>query len=295
MIKTKEELYQQAQDYIQSNDVLRENLTNTSPAAPHNILIGLFCTMLSWAFAIMDKIVKDAQNAIAKQRPMGFDGYIQLFLDFQYGDQTIVDTWYQLGYASLDEAKKIIKFVEVTTSGLAIFVKVAKSNGGVPTPLNETEMNALIDYVKDKAPIVNFIIGTTTGDVPFNNLESLEGDKLTLSANVYVDAEVFIVDSSVPANNGALILEGNKIVEEVLEREAKAVNFGSKLALSKLTQSVLGIGESVSNIQFTSAIGEDNAGTQTTNILAITGQQYKPYGGFIKQVVLNITYFNARS
>ena len=36
---------------------------------------------------------------------MGFDGYIQLFLDFQYGDQTIVDSWYQLGYASLDEAK----------------------------------------------------------------------------------------------------------------------------------------------------------------------------------------------
>ena len=85
-MKTKEELYQQAQDYIQANDVLRENLTNTSPAAPHNILIGLFCTMLSWAFAIMEAMISDAQKAILKQRPMGFDGYIQLFLDFQYGD-----------------------------------------------------------------------------------------------------------------------------------------------------------------------------------------------------------------
>lgn len=293
-MKTKEELYQQAQDYIQANDVLRENLTNTSPAAPHNILIGLFCTLLSWAFAIMDAMIKDAQEAILKQRPMGFDGYIQLFLDFQYGDQTIVDNWYQLGYASLDEAKKIIKFVEVTTTGLAIFVKVAKSNGGVPTPLNETEMNALIDYVKDKAPIVNFIIGTTTGGVPFNRLTSLEGDRLTLNANVYVDAEVFIVDSSIPANNGALIIGGNKIVEEVLEKEAKSVNFGSPLALSKLTQAVLGIGLSVSNIQFTVATGQDDSLSQTTNILTTTGQQYKPYGGFIKNVVLNITYFNAR-
>ena len=293
-MKTKEELYQQAQDYIQANDVLRENLTNTSPAAPHNILIGLFCTLLSWAFAIMEAMISDAQKAILKQRPMGFDGYIQLFLDFQYGDQTIVDSWYQLGYASLDDAKKIIKFVEVTTNGLAIFVKVAKSNGGVPTPLTEAEMNALIDYVLDKAPIVNFIIGTTTAGVPFNRLQSLEGDKLTLSANVYVDAEVFIVDSSVPADNGGLIVGGNKIVEEVLQREAKNVNFGSTLALAKLVQAVLGIGSSVSNIQFTLATGQDNALTQTTNILAVAGQQYKPYGGFIKDVVLNITYFNAR-
>lgn len=293
-MKTKEELYQQAQDYIQSNDVLRENLTNTSPAAAHNVLIGLFCALLSWAFSIMEKMIADAQKAILKQRPMGVDGYIQLFLDFQYGDQTIVDNWYQLGYESLDEAKKIIKFVEITTTGLAIFVKVAKSNGGIPTPLSEEEMNALIDYTKDNAPIVNFIIGTTTAGIPFNRLQSLEGDKLTLSANVYVDAEVFIVDSSVPANNGALIVGGNKIVEEVLQKEAKSVNFGSPLALSKLVQSVLGIGLSVSNIQFTSAQGQSNDLTQTTNILAATGQQYKPYGGFVKEIALNITYFNAR-
>jgi len=293
-MKTKEELYQQAQDFIQANDVLRANLTNTSPAAPHNILIGLFCTLLAWAFAIMETMISDAQKAILKQRPMGFDGYIQLFLDFQFGDQSIVDTWYQLGYASLDEAKKIIKFVEVTTNGLAIFVKVAKSNNGVPAPLNETEMNALIDYVLDKAPIVNFIIGTTTGGTPFNRLTSSEGDKLTLIAFVYVDAEVFIVGSSVPADNGALIVGGNKIVEEVLQREAINVNFGSPLALSKLTQAVLGIGASVSNIQFTGAQGQSNDLSQTTNILTATGQQYKPYGGFIKDVELLITYINAR-
>jgi hypothetical protein len=293
-MKTKEELYQQAQDFIQSNDVLRENLTNNSPAAPHNILIGLFCTLLSWAFAIMDSMISDAQKAILKQRPMGFDGYIQLFLDFQYGDQTIVDTWYQLGYPSLDEAKKIIKFVEVTTTGLAIFVKVAKSNGGIPTPLNAEEMNALIDYVKDKGAIVNFIIGTSTGGITFNRLQTFEGDQLTLSANVYVDAEVFIVDSATPANNGALIVGGNKIVEEVLQREAINVNFGAQLALSKLTQAVLSIGDSVSNIQFTAAQGQDNGGSQTTNILTIAGQQYKPYGGFIREVILNITYFNSR-
>lgn len=293
-MQTKEELYAKAQSFIAADPVLSKVLTDTSPIAPHNLLIGAICTFISWAFGVIETTIQTAQNIILRLRGMSKYWYIQKCLDFQYGDTPVVTAFGQLEYEVKDPAKQIIKYVSVKNPNqLRIDVMVAKQVNNLPAPLNQEELIAFTDYVREMT-IPNFIVGQTENGVEYNYIQSLEGDKITIQANCSVDGEVFIVGSSTAANNGQLITSGVKIVEKTIIDTAIATNYGNTFNLATITQAVKNIGDIVGNINYTLVKGLKDGGlpADEVNILTAAGQEYAPYGGFIKEVELIITYTN---
>lgn len=293
-MKTKEELYAKCQEFIQSDPVLSKVLTDTNLTAPHNLFIGVICTFISYTLGVMDSIIQTAQNVILRLRGMSKYWYIQKCLDFQYGDTPEVTSLGQYEYPIIDSTKKIIKYVEVTNPNqLTIKLKVAKQVDGKPAPLNQEELNSFTEYVREMT-IPNFIVGQNENGVEYNWISSLEGDKITIVANCSVDGEVFIVGSNTAENNGKLISTGEKIIEKKIIDTAIATNYGNTFSLATITQAVKNIGNTVGNINYTLVKGLKDGGlpADEVDILAATGQEYKPYGGFIKEVDLTINYTN---
>lgn len=293
-MKTKEELYAKCQEFIQADPVLSKVLTDTNLTAPHNLFIGVICTFISYTLGVMDSIIQTAQNVILRLRGMSKYWYIQKCLDFQYGDTPEVTSLGQYEYPVIDNAKKIIKYVEVINPNqVTIKLKVAKQVDGKPAPLNQEELNSFTDYVREMT-IPNFIVGQNENGVEYNWISSLEGDKITIVANCSVDGEVFIVGSNTAENNGKLISTGEKIIEQKIIDTAIATNYGNTFSLATITQAVKNIGNTVGNINYTLVKGLKNGGlpADEVDILAATGQEYKPYGGFIKEVDLTINYTN---
>lgn len=124
--------------------------------------------------------------------------YIEQMLAFQYGYVVTVDpTTYQVGYTTIDEAARIIKYVAVDEGDGESLIKVAKTG---PAPLTTAELIAAQTYLRR----IQFL-GSQI------DLVSLPADLLRLEAQIFYDglADLATVQAAVEAAVTAYIASLN--------------------------------------------------------------------------------------
>ena len=99
---------------------------------------------------VLDLFRKEMETLTSEATPGTLRWYAEMCRRFQYGDELVYnpDTG-MLSYPETDEAKRIIAAVAVSEAAtedgaMAIFVKVAKEEGGKLVELDEAEKRALV-------------------------------------------------------------------------------------------------------------------------------------------------------
>ena len=102
---------------------------------------------------VLDLFRKEMETLTSEATPGTLRWYAEMCRRFQYGDELVYnpDTG-MLSYPQTDESKRIIAAVAVSEAAteegaMAIFVKVAKQEGGKLVELDEAEKRALVNYL----------------------------------------------------------------------------------------------------------------------------------------------------
>jgi hypothetical protein len=185
-----------------ANQPLLAPLNSTSQSAIWRLWVNVFAAVQNVNEQLWD--VKQTElEKIAAESVAGTAAWLQRqVLNFQFGDQIVVNPNYSVSYPVTDASKRIVSrcSVKQLPEDRVVLVKVAKGTQSALQPLAQPERDALTSYVHK----VQFA-GT------YITVISLEADRLTADIDVFFDAEY--VQSVVKANVVVAINEFLKNLE----------------------------------------------------------------------------------
>lgn len=182
-------------------------------------------------------------------------------LQFQYGSNLVADQDYY-NNDGLTEAEiaalKIIVAAAVDKEDGIIKVKAVKLSGGDWVKLSDIQRTALISYIEEVFPPINF------------SVVSVDPDKITTEYDVYYDPKVLMPD-------GTSILKGNKPVEEAFRSYLRNLEFNGWFIKEKMEEMVKKVPGIVTlEEKYTRCAAYSNPSLQTVSVV------YKPFSGFIR-------------
>lgn len=169
------------QGYLPGNDdvpTLLANITSGSKVAGWR----LFSFIIAFAHFILesmqDLFIIEANEIAARSKVGLLPWYVEQSKLWQNGDP-LVYIGNQLGYATIDETKRLVTQASAIESGRIIFLKVAKTQGTGFAPLSASEKSSFEGYwSKKKIPGIELAI------------LSLNPDSLTVNLSVEYQAEL---------------------------------------------------------------------------------------------------------
>lgn len=151
-----------------------------------------------WVFEnIMDLFRADVEDKLSKQKPGSLPWLATKAYEFQFGDDLMVDANGIVKYATIDEAKKIVKRVSASESNGVISLKVAKLDNQtslVPLDVNSGELLQFERYI-EKLKYAGVKV----------DVVSLPADVLLYNVDVYFDPAY--LESTITANVNAKLDE----------------------------------------------------------------------------------------
>lgn len=179
-----------------------------------NIIFELFAYIHLFLELLFDQHKLENENLIRSQKTHKAPDVRNRLLSFQYGFDIILDQW-QNGNATDEqiEQSRIIKYAAVVESSdeKRVICKIATETDGELSPITETQLEAVMVYVKEIKP----------PGVPYTVINYLP-DLLQLSIRIFRDP--LVLDG-----NGVHRVTGLKPVEIALKEFMKELPFNGEL------------------------------------------------------------------
>lgn len=206
------------------NDTFSSKFSSVSIENILFFIVAACCHVLEMIF---DQHKRDVEDKIALAVVASVPWYYKMALAFQYGDSLVLNdrTW-QYEYASIDESKQVVKYAAVRDKGTSVQILVSGDQGGSPVALSNDVLTVFKQYM-NRVKVAGVIL----------NITSKESDNVTVMATITIDPLVL-------NENGELLSDGSKPVEEAITSYMKHIIYGgtfNKTRLVDVIQAVEGV------------------------------------------------------
>lgn len=196
------------------NDTFSSKFSSVSIENILFFIVAACCHVLEMIF---DQHKRDVEDKIALAVVASVPWYYKMALAFQYGDSLVLNdrTW-QYEYASTDESKQVVKYAAVRDKGTSVQILVSGDQGGSPVALSNDVLTVFKQYM-NRVKVAGVIL----------NITSKESDNVTVMATITIDPLVL-------NENGELLSDGSKPVEEAITSYLKHIIYGGTFNKTKL-------------------------------------------------------------
>ena len=177
-------------------------------------IVAACCHVLEMIF---DQHKRDVEDKIALAVVASVPWYYKMALAFQYGDSLVLnERTQQYEYASVDESKQVVKYAAVRDKGTSVQILVSGDQGGSPVALSNDVLTVFKQYM-NRVKVAGVIL----------NITSKESDNVTVTATITIDPLVL-------NENGELLSDDSKPVEEAITSYLKHIIYGGTFNKTKL-------------------------------------------------------------
>lgn len=198
-----------------------------SSVSIENILFFIVAACCHVLEVLFDYHKADVEEKISMAVVASVPWYYKMALAFQYGDSLVLnERTQQYEYASIDESKLVVKYAAVRDKGTSVQILVSGDEGGNPVVLSNDVLTVFKQYM-NRVKVAGVIL----------NITSKESDNVTVTATITIDPLVL-------NENGELLSDGSKPVEEAITSYLKHIIYGgtfNKTRLVDVIQAVEGV------------------------------------------------------
>lgn len=196
------------------NDTFSSKFSSVSIESILFFIVAACCHVLEMIF---DQHKRDVEDKIALAVVASVPWYYKMALAFQYGDSLVLnERTQQYEYASVDESKQVVKYAAVRDKGTSVQILVSGDQGGSPVALSNDVLTVFKQYM-NRVKVAGVIL----------NITSKESDNVTVTATITIDPLVL-------NENGELLSDGSKPVEEAITSYLKHIIYGGTFNKTKL-------------------------------------------------------------
>ena len=196
------------------NDTFSSKFSSVSIENILFFIVAACCYVLEVLF---DKHKADVEEKISKAVVASVPWYYKMALAFQYGDSLILnDRTQQYEYATIDESKQLVKYAAVRDKGTSVQILVSGDQGGSPVALSNDVLAVFKQYM-NRVKVAGVILHITSNP----------SDSVTVTATITIDPLVL-------NENGELLSDGRKPVEEAITSYLKHIIYGGTFNKTKL-------------------------------------------------------------
>lgn len=229
-----------------------------SSVSIENILLYIVAVCAYGLEVMFDGLRKDVDAKLSQAIVASVAWYHRICLSFQLGDnlEYLPDTA-TYGYPVIDPAKQIVKYAAVRDLGGGVQVLVSKDSGGLPVPLDDTELAAFESYLNKMK-----IAGITM------SIRSIPADKITIGMQVQIDP--LVLDTA-----GKRLADGKAVVVDAVNAYLAGIVYGGTFNKTKLVdavQAVEGVVDiTLGTVKVKSAEAADYKGVKGNNYTSVGG------------------------
>lgn len=226
MARSVEEIKKSMTDAFMADATIREKYglsvndtfsSKFSSVSIENILFFIVAACCRVLEVLFDHHKADVEDKIAMAVVASVPWYYKMALAFQYGDSLVLnERTQQYEYATFDESKQVVKYAAVRDKGTSVQILVSGDNGGNPVPLSNDVLTVFKQYM-NRVKVAGVIL----------NITSKESDNVTVTATITIDPLVL-------NENGELLSDGSKPVEEAITSYLKHIIYGGTFNKTKL-------------------------------------------------------------
>ena len=188
-----------------------------SSVSIENILFFIVAACCHVLEVLFDNHKSDVEEKISMAVVASVPWYYKMALAFQYGDSLILnDRTQQYEYATIDESKQLVKYAAVRDKGTSVQILVSGDQGGSPVALSNDVLAVFKQYM-NRVKIAGVILHITSNP----------SDSVTVTATITIDPLVL-------NENGELLSDGRKPVEEAITSYLKHIIYGGTFNKTKL-------------------------------------------------------------
>lgn len=188
-----------------------------SSVSIENILFFIVAACCHVLEVLFDNHKSDVEEKISMAVVASVPWYYKMALAFQYGDSLILnDRTQQYEYATIDESKQLVKYAAVRDKGTSVQILVSGDQGGSPVALSNDVLAVFKQYM-NRVKVAGVIL----------NITSNPSDSVTVTATITIDPLVL-------NENGELLSDGSKPVEEAITSYLKHIIYGGTFNKTKL-------------------------------------------------------------
>lgn len=229
-----------------------------SSVSVENILFFIVAACCHVLEVLFDHHKADVEEKISMAVVASVPWYYKMALAFQYGDSLVLNNrTQQYEYASIDESKKIVKYVAVRDKGTSVHILVSTDEGGYPKPLSDDVLAVFKQYM-NKVKIAGVILNITS----------------TASDHVIIKA-VITVDPMVINERGELLADGSRPVETAVREHLKSIIYGGTFNKTRLVDAIQAV-EGVEDVELQECRYKADSEASYT---VLTGNNYIGTGG----------------
>lgn len=233
MARTIQEIKKTMTDAFMADPVIREQYGlaegNTfagsfSSVSLESILFFIVAACCHVMECLFDRHREDVDDKISRAVVASVPWYYKIARQFQYGDALVFDdATSQFRYSSVDESKRLVRYVAVRDRGTSIQILVSTDKDGTPEPLSNDVLTAFKQYM-NRVKIAGIVL----------NVRSLPADKIQVRATVQVDP---IVISTTGTRNS----DGSRPVETAVNNYLRNITYGGTFNKTKLVDAIQGV------------------------------------------------------
>ena len=188
-----------------------------SSVSIENILFFIVAACCHVLEVLFDYHKADVEEKISMAVVASVPWYYKMALAFQYGDSLVLnERTQQYEYATIDESKQVVKYAAVRDKGTSVQILVSGDQGGSPVALSNDVLTVFKQYM-NRVKVAGVIL----------NITSNESDNVTVTATITIDPLVL-------NENGELLSDGSKPVEEAITSYLKHIIYGGTFNKTKL-------------------------------------------------------------
>jgi hypothetical protein len=266
MARTVQEIKTQMTDAFMADQTIRERYglregdtfsSRFSVASIESILFFIVASAHYVLERIFDQFKADVIKQINSSVVATIPWYHQQALNYQHGDKLQLDErTLQWKYPTVDESKRLVRYVAVKDHGGSIQVLVSKEKDGLPEPLTEDELRSFTAYMSS-IKIAGVIL----------SVRSLPADTLSIKAKIQLDPLVYLP-------SGVSIRDGKRPVEDAIRTYLREITYGGVFNKMKLVDAIQRV-EGVLDVELGECTAEPHKGTQRI----IQGNNYSARSG----------------
>ena len=234
-----------------------------SKVSIESILLYIVAAAIWTLEKLFDTHTKEVTDYIATMKPHSLRWYVEKAKAFMYGYPLIEGTDQYNTEGMEDEditAAKIVTFAACTESEATLYLKVARSVGGHPAALDESQKSAFKAYlqeIKDAGVRIDVI--------------SEEGDYLTLDMVIYYDPLILNEDGENKST-------GEKTVENAIKQYIENIPFNGEFRKNELVDTI----QAVPGVEMVELNSCYHSETGTTGTFEEVIAYCKPISGYFK-------------
>lgn len=266
MARTVQEIKTQMTDAFMADQTIRERYglregdtfsSRFSVASLESILFFIVASAHYVLERIFDQFKADVIKQINSSVVATIPWYHQQALNYQHGDKLQLDEQtLQWKYPTVDESKRLVRYVAVKDHGGSIQVLVSKDKDGLPEPLTEDELRSFTAYISS-IKIAGVVLA----------VRSLPADILSITASIQLDPLVYLP-------SGVRIRDGKRPVELAIRSYLREITYGGVFNKTKLVDAIQQV-EGVLDVDLGECSAEPHRGVRRV----IQGNNYSARSG----------------